>query len=172
MSDVPIFVSTPSKLNHRQQAVYDAIAQTMREARLRPCTVRSALPLQSPLTDVYKLARQCAGGLILGFRQAQSARLKRWPDTRFETEVAEAAYHPSPWNQLEAGILYSLGRPLLVLAEDGVGGGIFDTGAAGHVVHMLNVEAFDEAEEQRMCGLVAGWSLKIVGLRREVSLLR
>ena len=37
---------------------------------------------------------------------------------------------PTPWNQLETGLLFGLGLPLLVLKQEGITGGIFDEGAS------------------------------------------
>jgi hypothetical protein len=168
MSDVPIFVSMPSKLNDHQQAVFDTLKKTMKQARLFPSTVgRSVLPLQSPLGEVYQLARRCAGGLILGFRQSLTSDVIRWPGTKFQKQDNEQVYHPSPWNQLEAGILYSLGVPMLILAEEGVTGGIFDRGVANHFIHEFNAEAFDEEATQRMGMLILDWSRHVINYYME-----
>lgn len=169
MSDVPIFVSTPSKLNDRQKAVFDTISQAMDEARLHPCTVRSNLPLKSPLEDVHKLAQRCAGGMVLGFRQAATEKMTRWAGSAFERRDRATTYHPSPWNQLEAGILYSLGLPMLVLAEEGISGGIFDSSAAGHVVHAFTADGFDATEAERIRRLILDWSRDVVDIRMEVN---
>lgn len=168
MSDVPIFVSMPSKLNDHQQAVFEALRKTMKTARLSASTVgRSVLPLQSPLGEVYQLARRCAGGLILGFRQTAAIDTIRWPGSKFQKQDQGHTYSSSPWNQLEAGILYSLGVPMLIFAEEGVTGGIFDRGVANHFIHEFSAEAFNEEAAERMGMLILDWSRHVINYYME-----
>ena len=52
---------------------------------------------------------------------------------------------PTPWNHLEAGILFSLRLPVLVFREEGVSGGIFDNGVTDVFIHkMPSVEDFEK----------------------------
>lgn len=44
---------------------------------------------------------------------------------------------PSPWNHLESGILFGLHLPLLVFAEEGVSGGVFDRGVTDVFIHRM-----------------------------------
>jgi hypothetical protein len=44
---------------------------------------------------------------------------------------------PTPWNHIEAGILHGLGLPLLVFAEDGISGGVFDRGVTDVFIHRM-----------------------------------
>jgi hypothetical protein len=136
MANIPVFVSMPSKLNERQVEVYDAVEKSLKLQRLEPRTVgRSDPALQSPLGEVYQLARRCSGGLILGFRQARTKEATLWPGTSWQVEQPGQSYHPSAWNQLEAGILFSLGVPMLIFAEAGISGGIFDRGVGNLFIH-------------------------------------
>ncbi len=52
---------------------------------------------------------------------------------------------PTPWNHLEAGILFSLRLPVLVFREKGISGGVFDDGVSDVFVHkMPTVPDFDK----------------------------
>ncbi len=44
---------------------------------------------------------------------------------------------PTPWNHVEAGILFSFSLPLLVFKEDGIEGGVFDKGVSDVFVHRM-----------------------------------
>lgn len=129
---IPVFASRPSKLNAAQRVSHDYIETRLLEYGLEPRTV--GYPdsgMKNPLHEVRTLARHCAGGIILGYRQVVASRIKRWAlkDGQVE-EVPERGYSaPTPWNHLETGILFGLGLPLFVLREDGVRGGIFDEGS-------------------------------------------
>lgn len=162
MAEVPIFVSIPTKLNDKQKSVHAGISRALRASRLSPRTITGCRPpIQSPLAEITRLARRCAGGLILGFRQSAAARVVRWPGTRYET-AAQAAYYPSPWNQLEAGILYSLGVPMLIFAEDGVTGGIFDAGMGNFLIHPFSADSFSDADAEHMAILIREWGRLVV----------
>jgi hypothetical protein len=47
------------------------------------------------------------------------------PETK-EAHTVVGVKQATPWNQLEAGVLYALGLPLLVFREAGIEGGVFD----------------------------------------------
>jgi hypothetical protein len=158
MANLPVFVSVPSKLNRQQQAVHRAIETELQILHFEPRTVgRSDHALQSPLGEVYQLARRCCGGLILGFRQASTKSATLWAGTKVE-QANVPAYWPSAWNQLEAGVLYTLGMPILVFAEDGVNGGIFDPGVANIFIHQFSCEKFDAQERARLGMLLQEWA--------------
>ena len=158
MADVPVFVSVPSKLSRQQQAVHRAIATELQILRFEPRTVgRSDHALQSPLAEVCQLARRCSGGLILGFRQASTTSATLWTDTHAE-QANVPAHWPSAWNQLEAGVLYALGMPMLVFAEDGVGGGIFDRGVGNASIHQFSCERFDVASRAQIAMQLQTWA--------------
>jgi hypothetical protein len=163
MASVPIFVSVPTKLNDNQQAIYGRIRAILRSARLSPWTVTGNVPpMKSPLAEITRLARRCAGGLILGFRQAEAERVVRWPGSRFEMKATTPTYSPSPWNQLEAGILYSLGVPMLIFAEEGVTGGIFDQGMGNFLIHEFSAGAFGETDADHMAILIREWGRHVI----------
>lgn len=59
------------------------------------------------------------------------------PGTKSEAPLSAPANFPSAWNNLEAGILFSLGRPLVVFREEGVAGGVFDPGVSDVFVQKM-----------------------------------
>lgn len=161
MVSVPVFVSIPRNLNERQMRVHAAIEGVLEQMRLSPRTVgRSDHPQRSPLDEVCQLARRCSGGLILGFRQASAVSAVLKPRTMEEETCAELHW-PSPWNHLEAGILYALGAPLLVFAERGVSGGIFDPGIGNLLIHEFSSDAFDAESRTHMAGLIRDWTRRV-----------
>lgn len=138
---IPVFASIPSKLDRQQQASREYIYGWLRRVGLEPRTVGgSDGSYFNPLHEVRTLARHCAGGVILGYHQvfARVAEIKVRVDAAGELATKEVEYRaPTPWNQLETGILFGLGLPLLVLKQSGITGGIFDEGAADVFVQDL-----------------------------------
>lgn len=137
---IPVFVSSPSPRNmsKSQERIRTAIDDMLYHFALEPRALgRSDYPDGLPLREVMVIGRHCAGGIILGFEVHHvTAAIRRAKGEAIEKPLMI----PTPWNHLEAGILYGLGLPLLVFREtikkaDGdnenmVKGGIFDEGVS------------------------------------------
>src|SRR5258708_29687703 len=146
--DIPIFVSRPTVLNPHQQQSYQIINAQLRRFRLEDRALgRSDYPTELPLREVLVLAKHCSGGLILGFQQFRSLRGVNKPGTDDEALHEEPRSFPTPWNHLEAGILFGLGLPLLIFREEGVEGGIFDTGVTDVFTHTMPTKESEGLDE-------------------------
>lgn len=158
---IPIFLSCASTLNAPQQAIYDHLTHALEQERLQPRALgRSDFPQSDPMTEVLYLARACYGGIILGFAQMDFPGGVLKPGTAAETTVARMVL-PTPWNQIEAGLLVGLHKPLLVFAEHGVSGGIFDPGAIGGVIQKLSAQRFGQVEKDGMRERIRQWSAQV-----------
>ncbi|MCB1512330.1 MAG: hypothetical protein KDJ36_15625 [Hyphomicrobiaceae bacterium] len=155
---IPIFLLCPSLLTGPQQETYDYLCDVLAEEGLQPRALgRSDFPQSDPMTEVYYIARACYGGIILGFKQMAAEAVTLKPDTPAARDVGAVAL-PTPWNQVEAGILIALRRPLLVFAEDGIEGGVFDQGAFPGFLQRLRLAQSDrEAVRER----VRHWSAQV-----------
>jgi len=143
---IPVFASMPSKLDARQRASQSFILKRLSDFGLEARTVGYTDPgMFNPLHEVRTLARHCAGGIILGYRQVGASRAKTKGysipgDPRSEVtdvNLPGPYFAPTPWNQLETGILFGLSLPLFVLREQGIAGGIFDEGASDVLIHSM-----------------------------------
>ena len=140
---IPVFVSAPSidNLNADQQTTYDAIVSNLADLGLEARALgKSDYPDEFPLKEVIHLARHCAGAVILGFVQFVAPRGTVKPGAR-EAKVVEDVSFPTPWNRLEAGILFSLRLSVLVFKEKGISGGIFDEGVTDVFVNKMPTAA-------------------------------
>src|SRR5262249_39619353 len=128
--------------------VYDFILGELARHGMEPYTLgQSHHPTQSPLHEVVVMARHVCGGVILGFEQFCAIDGVSKPGTDRESKIGSPTFFPTPWNQLEAGILYSLGVPLMILREKSINGGIFDQGVTRWFTHTL--PRADELEQHR-----------------------
>ncbi|HYK88583.1 MAG TPA: hypothetical protein VE398_07425 [Acidobacteriota bacterium] len=140
---IPVFVSCPTALNTAQEAARAVLTQFLDELNLEPRALgRSDYPSELPLREVVVIARHCAGGLILGFEQFQatSGTWKRGVGVKGgERRLSpnDAVSFPTPWNHLEAGILFGLGLPLLIFRETDISGGVFDNGVTDVFIHKM-----------------------------------
>lgn len=138
---IPVFVSSPTLLSDSQRSVRQSIFSVLGNLNLEPRALgQSDYPTDLPLREVYVIAKHCAGGVILGFSQFFTSEGVSKPGTAKEKKIANVSY-PSPWNHLEAGVLFSLGLPLLVFREEGIVGGVFDDGVTDVFVHPMPRDA-------------------------------
>lgn len=117
---------------------------------------RTDYPTALPLKEVYGIARHCAGGIILGFEQAFASLALKKRGTREQSAVLGLRI-PTAWNHLEAGILFSLGLPLLVFREEGIGDGIFDNGVTDVFVHKMPVTGVSKVERKAVSAVFLKW---------------
>jgi hypothetical protein len=135
---IPIFVSCPTHLNSDQEASRQVILRELAKNSLEPRALgRSDYPTDLPLREVHVIAKHCAGGVILGFEQFFSEEGLWKRGTPEERQASSPVSAPSPWNQLEAGILFGMGLPLLVFREPGISGGVFDPGVTDAFIHAM-----------------------------------
>jgi len=126
---IPVFGSSPTVLSAEQDAVRRLILGELGRAGLEWRSLgQTDYPSSFPLREVVTLAKHCAGGVILGFAQFETEKGVSRKGTPYEEKVTHRVVFPTAWNQVEAGILFALGKPLLVFREDGILGGIFDNG--------------------------------------------
>jgi hypothetical protein len=136
--NIPVFVSCPTSLSAEQNASRALILRQLSRCNLEPRALgRSDYPTELPLREVLLVARHCSGGVILGFEQDRALTGTRKPDTPEAKPLDTPARFPTPWNHLEAGILFGLRLPMLVFREEGIAGGIFDPGVSEAYVHKM-----------------------------------
>ena len=154
---IPVFVSAPTNLSRQQQTSYERIVHLLdRENLERRALGRSDYPTEYPLKEVHMIARRCAGGIILGYAQSFAKQLEVKPGTR-ERAVHKNVKFPTPWNQLEAGILFSLRLPLMVFREDGISGGVFDNGVTDVFVNRLPLGRIGKRDEEQILFSIQIW---------------
>src|SRR3981081_1126633 len=105
---IPVFVSCPTTLSAKQDASRNLILAELKNCGLEPRALgRSDYPTDYPLREVLVIAKHCSGGIILGFEQCH-APSGVWKRGTREPEKAVGVHFPTPWNNLEAGVLFSL----------------------------------------------------------------
>lgn len=140
MRKIPVFVSCPTSLTPEQDKKRKVIIDILNDLQLEPRALgRGDYPKDYPLKEVYIIAKHCAGGLILGFEQiyVDSGLRKRNSTEEKVINSEKPVLLPTPWNHLEAGILFGLKLPLLIFKEEGIEGGVFDYGISDAFIHTM-----------------------------------
>lgn len=164
MMRIPVFVSCPTQLNGSQNAARQIIIDLLDELHLEPRALgRSDYPEEYPLREVFAVARHCSGGIILGFEQclATSGIWKRGTHDESKFGPKSPRAFPTPWNQLEAGILFGLQVPLLIFREPGISGGVFDPGATDVFVHKMPCPGMPPTEKKALKAVFLKWRAKV-----------
>lgn len=163
---IPVFVSCPTALNREQQAARAVLMTFLDELNLEPRALgRSDYPSELPLREVLVIARHCAGGMILGFEQFQAIAgtwkrgLGRKNGER-RLGAKEKISFPTPWNHLEAGILFGLGLPLLIFREPPISGGVFDSGVTDVFIHRMPSPKINAKDRSSLKEVILKWYAK------------
>jgi hypothetical protein len=160
MRKIPVFVSCPSDLSKLQNRQRDVLMKLLEEFQLEPRALgRGEYPKDYPLKEVYIIAKHCAGGLILGFEQVYVTEgiRKRGTAKHKSIDKKSPMVLPTPWNHLEAGILFGLKLPLLIFKEPGIEGGVFDHGITDAFVHNLPPPRASKEKIEELKNVLLKW---------------
>jgi len=161
---IPVFVSCPTSLSPKQEGSRAALIKFLDELNLEPRALgRSDYPAEFPLREVLVIANHCAGGIILGFEQFQatSGTWKRGAKEERKVVSKESVLFPTPWNHLEAGILFGLALPILIFREDGISGGVFDNGVTDVFVHKMPPPRPNSADRDSLKEVFLKWHARV-----------
>ncbi|MCA9916920.1 MAG: hypothetical protein KC445_03165 [Anaerolineales bacterium] len=120
MSTTKIFLSLGSTANKQHQQLADTLESYIKMNDMLPQTVgRTYFSSEQPLVAIKKLMHECVGSIILAYERTH---LVDAVDKRDSPQAKElhGLNLPTVWNQIEATMAYTLGHPLLVIAEEGM----------------------------------------------------
>jgi hypothetical protein len=127
-----VFVSRPGGGGDRNGAQVAALCARLEGEGFAPVMLgRSDYPVAGALAEAKRLIGGCAGAVILGVPDIRVAVGAWRPGTPEEAALTDKAF-PTPWSQVEAGMAVMAGLPVLVVADDGIGGGVFDPATSEH----------------------------------------
>lgn len=114
---VPVFLSHPSRLNTVQQEFVDTIIRKIRKALLFPRTlpISEQYP-ETPLTNIRRMILSSYGMVSLNLRQRRVSLI----ENNLNEPLTGTVWEGSPFAQIEPGMAYQYGLPLLLIRETGV----------------------------------------------------
>ena len=160
---IPVFVSSPSNLNDDQQKSQDLISSELEILQFEPRSLgKTDYPTDFPLREVLSIAKHCSGGIILGFSQFEtdSGIWKKGIKGKEKTQ-SELLQFPTPWNQLEAGILFGLQIPIVIFRESYIRGGIFDPEVTDVFIHKMPIPPLDKHDIESLRQVFLKWSARV-----------
>lgn len=169
---IPVFVSLPTALSEQQKAARDFIFDMLVDTNLEPRSVGlSDFANYYPLKEVLLLAKHCNGGIILGFNQFSTTTGIWKKGTEKQKEQRGECSFPTPWNQLEAGILFGLRLPLIVFKEKDIEGGVFDLGVTELFIHEMPMGEVTDSLKKSLKECLSEWHAKVQANYESVLLL-
>jgi len=121
-----VFISKPNSLTLDQQIRYDNLVKLLSKKVLIETLERESYQPFGALGNISSQIASCAGVVLIGFEQYKIANGKFRVDTK-EQKNLDGIPLSTPWNQIEAGMAAMKGLPILVLADEGVKEGIFES---------------------------------------------
>jgi hypothetical protein len=122
---------------------------------------RSDYPTDTPLREVLGMVRHCSGGIILGFDQFVAPK-GEFRVGSLKARTATNVSFPTPWNQLEAGILFSAGLPIMIFREPDIRGGVFDAGTHEVFIHQMPTSAMSVRARRDLGSVVEKWAARVL----------
>lgn len=104
------------------------------------------------------MARACYGGMVMGFTQIEATSGKIKPGTEAEAEISTPLALPTPWNQIEAGLLIGMRKPIIIFSQEGVSGGVFDQGAFSGYLQRFSPGRMDLGDWEQMRERIRLWA--------------
>jgi hypothetical protein len=138
------------------------IAQLLKRNKLEWRALgRSDYPNKLPLREVLRMVKHCSGGLILGFEQfyAPVGTYRRGVDKK--EEELKPVVLPTPWNHLEAGVLFNQQLPIMIFREPGIHGGIFDLGVTDVFIHDMPTSHLSEEAHDDLDTVFQIWAAEV-----------
>ncbi len=117
---IDVYLSAGKPANAEQEAFLQAVERFLRQRDLDPRTPgRTHLANKQPLKAVEQCMRTCKGIVVVAYERLYAPvaiERRGGPDQK----GLEDAIVPTVWNQVEGAMAYTLGLPVLILAQKGL----------------------------------------------------
>lgn len=156
---IDIFISRPTIININYEKPYNAFEKYLKTQKITPRRIgRGDYSLKAPLKAVIDLMKQCKGAIILGYPLYEVTYcLNKGKEKIKEHRII----FPTTWNQIEGSLAYKQNIPVLVTAQNGVEGGLFDYGVTGEFVYKTDLSKNKWFLSDDFLGIFQDWKKQI-----------
>jgi len=130
-----VFISRPTVIDPDAEEAYSGFDSFLAEKNIKARRLgKTDYSREAPLKAIFRIIDDCCGAIVLGYPQFA---IRHEALRSNEAQNSWQYVFPTPWNQIEGALAYRAEAPVLVIAHDGVDGGVFDHGVTGEgVLHM------------------------------------
>ena len=156
---INVFLSRPAVIAKEFEAQCVTFQAYLSRKGYRVCRLGAdQYTMDAPLKGVMNLMKKCRAAIVLGYPQYEvKAALSKAATPQQEL----SAVFPTPWNQIEATLAFKQHIPVLVIAHEGVCGGVFDFGVTGEYVYTANLSMKDWYKRKDFQGVFQEWQKRI-----------
>ncbi len=134
-----VFISRPGLLDTRQRLLIDGVKAMVINRGCTPLElVRDEYDVSNVLSNVCNKISQCSAMIVFGFKSIHVVE----GVMRYCTEDMRDLKHEflsTPWNHIEVGMSIMKRIPILLLVDDGINDGVFDTSINDHLLTKLEM---------------------------------
>jgi len=155
---INVFISHPTPYNKPQEIFLSLIESELKKHGLNPTNLgKNNWSFISPLKPIKEIMDTCVAAIIIGLERHHSF-------IGYEKEFSKGSkelihkYSSSPWIQIEAGMAYQAGLPILILKEDKVyGEGILDPQISDSFVFEFELKKLQKTLSPELQELILSW---------------
>jgi hypothetical protein len=157
---IDVYLSAGRPANQEQEDFLQAVERFLKQHDLNPLTPgRSHLANKQPLKAVEQCMRTCKGIVVVAYERLYAPlaiERRGGPDKQEHPD----AIVPTVWNQVEGAIGYTLGLPVLIIAQKGLRSEALLENKYDWIVQWVDVDA-KELLTSGFTGVFADWRNEI-----------
>lgn len=155
---INVFISHPTPYNKYQEIFLSLIESELKKHGLNPTNLgKNNWSFISPLKPIKEIMDTCVAAIVIGLERHHSF-------IGYEKEFSKGSkelihkYSSSPWIQIEAGMAYQAGLPILILKEDKVyGEGILDPQISDSFVFEFELKKLQKKISPELEEIIRSW---------------
>ncbi|KAA2223899.1 hypothetical protein [Chryseobacterium sediminis] len=157
-----VFISHPTPHNKYQEVFLSHIRSELEKHELHPINLGiNNWSFKSPLQPIKDLIDNCVAAIIIGLERHHCYIGYEKEFTKHSKETTHK-YTSSPWVQIEAGMAYQAGLPLLILKENIIySEGIFDPQVSDSFVFDFELRKMQKQLSPEIKEIILSWTKHI-----------
>ncbi|MFV5692910.1 hypothetical protein ACM55K_12860 [Flavobacterium sp. LT1R49] len=164
--NINVFISHPTPYNKHQEIFLSLIESELKKHGLNPTNLgKNNWSFISPLKPIKEIMDTCVAAIVIGLERHHSF-------IGYEKEFSKGSkelihkYSSSPWIQIESGMAYQAGLPILILKEDKVyGEGILDPQISDSFVFEFELKKLQKKISPELEEIIRSWVKHFKGLK-------
>jgi hypothetical protein len=165
---INVFISHPTPYSKQQEVFLSLIQLELKKYNLNPINLgQNNWNFRSPLQPIKEIMGTCVAAIVIGLERHHSL-------IGYEKEFSKKSkerihkYSSSPWIQIEAGMAYQAGLPLLILKDEKVfPEGILDPQISDSFVFEFELKALQKQISLELQQMILSWVKHIRALERD-----
>lgn len=159
---INVFISHPTPYTKYQMEFLALVDNLLKVNNLNPINLgKNNWDFRSPLKPIKELMDSCKAALIIGLERHHSYIGYEKEYSNDSKELIHK-YSSSPWIQIEAGMAYQAGLPLLILKEKKVyAEGILDPQISDSFVFEFEIEKMHKKLSPELSETILSWVVYI-----------